>query len=80
MPPNVGWFYLCKEERRLEIFARFSNDFILFVGLYASIEFACNCSYTIKMNTSPQVPHSRHREINLRAATGKKNVKIGLKS
>ncbi|CAF1639046.1 unnamed protein product [Adineta ricciae] len=39
-------------------------------GLFASIEFMCQCSHIINMSTSPQAPNSRHREINLRATTG----------
>jgi hypothetical protein len=58
----------------------FRTIFISAVGLYASIDFVCDCSHTIKMSTSPQVPNSRHREINLRATTGKKDFKNGMKS
>ena len=46
-------------------------NYICISGLYCSIVFTCNCSNTIKINTSKQCPKSSKRDINVRSVVGK---------
>ncbi|CAF1300197.1 unnamed protein product [Rotaria sp. Silwood1] len=48
------------------------------ISLYCSLEFTCKkCKNTIQINTSKVIPHTKHRDINLRVQLGAHLAGIG---
>jgi hypothetical protein len=66
-----GKMHFKKREGSLELFW-FFQAFISYItlGLYCSIEFQCQCSNIIRINSSNQCSNSQHRDINVRSVIG----------